>query len=303
MRQPALCLGRIGAVCVFLSGPIVSRAQDDFEVAPQPQVLRVEVAEDHTVEAWIFREDRPNRDGVQFLLASAGRARIESQLQELLDELARDYELDVAQLHKLQLAARGDIKRFFDQVDAARKKYLTVKGNNEEVNSFWLKHTIPLQQQYRMGLFGEGSMFRKTLQNTLTADQQAKYQAALIARRKEAYKVMLESSLHKVVVGLRVDQLVKLQELLLEQTKPPLQFGPYDQNVVLLNLGQIPTQELKEVLDKDQWIKLQPRLLQASGTEDWLAASGIVEAVSPKPVVVLRSVRTVIETPTEAKQD
>ena len=303
MRQPTRCLWRVGAVWAILTGPIISRAQDDFEVAPQPQVLRVEAAEDQIVDAWIFRENRQNRDGVQMLPAVAGRARIESQLQQLFDELVRGCDLDEAQQQKLQLAARGDIKRFFDQVDAARKNYLKLKENREALNPFFQDQIVPLQTQYTKGLFGEGSMFSKTFRNTLTADQQAKYQAVLTARRKAAYKVLLESSLHKVVGGLRVEQLVKLQELLLEQTQPPLQFGPYDQQVIMLKLSQIPVEKLKEVLDKDQWKKIQPRLLQASGTEDLLAVNGVVEEVSKKPPVILRSVRTVIDAPAEAKQD
>lgn len=303
MRQPTQCLWRVGAVWAILTGPIISRAQDDFEAAPQPQVPRVEAAEDHTVDAWIFRENRPDGRGVQILQGTASRARIESQLQLLLDELVRDCELDDAQQQKLQLAARGDIKRFFDQVDAARKKYLTVKGNGGLLNPFFQEQILPLQMQYTKGMFGEGSMFSKTLRNTLTADQQAKYQAVLTARRKAAYKVMLESSLHKAVGGLRVEQLVKVQELLLEQTQPPLQFGQYDQQVIMLKLSQVPVEKLREVLDKDQWKKLQPGLLQASGTEDWLARFGVIEEVVQKSPVILRSVRTVIDAPAEAKQD
>lgn len=296
MRQLALCLGRVGTVCILFWAQFIF-GDDDKEVAPKvivPAVTPVDTA----VERAIFRDAGGNVPSV-----ASARVRIESQLQQLLDELVRGCDLDEAQQQKLQLAARGDMKRFFEKVDAARKRFLIVKDNREAVGPFYQEEVIPLQMQYSTGLFGEGSMFRKTLRSTLTADQHAKYQAALIARRKEAYKSLLESSLHKVVGGLRVEQLVKVQELLLEQTQPPLQVGTHDQQVIMLKLSQVPVEKLKEVLDKDQWKKLQPRLLQAGGTEDLLAVNGVVEEASKKPPVILRSVRTVIDAPTEAKQD
>lgn len=297
MRQPTRCLWRVGAVYAILTGPIAFGGDDDAEVAPRAIVPAVTTV-DTAVERAIFRDG-----GGETSSAVIARARIESQLKQLLDDLVQSCDLDEAQQQKLQLAARGDIKRFFEQVEAARKKFLMLKDNREALTPFYQEEVVPLQTQYSKGLFNEGSMFRKTLRNTLTAEQVAKQEKDIANRRRTAYQGRIPSLLSRVEGGLRDNQVEMLKELLLEHTQPPLQFGPYDQQVIMLKLSQVPVVKLKEVLDKDQWKKLQPRLLQASGTEDLLAANGVVEEVSQKPPVILRSVRTVIEAPPESKQD
>ncbi|MDB5346709.1 MAG: hypothetical protein JWP89_5086 [Schlesneria sp.] len=295
MRQLKGRLWRVSAVGAVFIAPIVSGADDDVEVAPQAKVL-VEVAEDLSVDRWIFRDLNPI-GGIQIISAAGGRARIDSQLKQLVDELVQGCELNAAQQQKLKLAASGDIKLFFDQVEGARKKYLTLKDNRDALNPFYQEKIAPLQMQYSKGLFGEGSMFRKTLRNTLTADQQAKYDDVMLNSRRAAYRERIKSLLSKVEGGFRDNQIEVLRELLLEHTQSPLQYGPYDQQVIMLKLSQLPAAKLKEVLDKDQWKQLQPRLLQASGTEDLLARYGVIEETIQKSPVILRSVRTVVETP------
>jgi hypothetical protein len=303
MTQPKRDLWRVGALGAILLGPIVSSAQDDVEVAPQRKVFRVEVAEDLIVDRWIFREDRPNRDGAQVVTAAGGRARIDYQLKQLLDELVQTCELNEAQLSKLKLAARGDIKVFFDQVDGARTKFLTLTKNGNQVNPFYQQEIVPLQMQYSKGLFGDGSMFRKMLRNTLTADQQAKYEGIVLNSRRTVYRERMKSLLSKVEGGFRDNQIEVLQELLLEHTQPPLQYGPYDQQVIMLKLSQLPATKLKDALDKGQWKQLQPRLLEVSGTEDLLARYGVIEEAVQKSPVILRSVRTIVDAPATVKPD
>ena len=61
------------------------------------------------VDNWIFGSNKT---------VPAARAEFETQLQGRLTELAKKYELDAAQRRKLQLAGRGDIKRFLGEAEA-----------------------------------------------------------------------------------------------------------------------------------------------------------------------------------------
>jgi hypothetical protein len=221
-------------------------------------------------------------------------------LKALLDELEQVSRLSEAQRQQLTLAARGDIKRFFDQVEKVRKKFPAARDDQNLVNQLW-QEARPLQEQYVRGLFDDQSLFSKTLHKTLTAEQLAGYQAVVLDRRRVGYRVAIEELLARLGNGvfLRREQRESLQKLLLEETQPPLLFGQLDGEFVLFRLSQLPPEKLREVLDKGQWKQLRTILLQASGTEDFLARHGVIE--QPRmTTVILRSVRTVVDVPVVA---
>ena len=304
MKSQSRILWRVVALWVVFSGPVLSGADDDDDPPAGDVQLNREVVVDATaIDQWIFQENQ-QRKGVQKILsAAAARARINAQLKATLDELEQVSRLSEAQRQQLALAARGDIKRFFDQVEEIRKTFLAAKNDQNQVNLVW-QEARSLQQQFARGLFDDESLFSKTLRKTLTAKQQAGYQAMLVDKRRVGYRVALEDSLARLGNGvvLRREQRESLQKLLLEETQPPLSFGQFDQPLVMLRLSQLPPEKLRQVLDKGQWKQLQPQLLEASGTEDYLARYGVVEEPKLTPVI-LRSVRTVVDAPTAAPSE
>lgn len=305
MNQQSRNLCRLVSLWAILLGAVMARAEADddnpTEEVPTGEVETegVIVVEKSTIDQWIFRANGakavPQKNGQ----APAARTGIDSQLNALLDELAQVCQLSEPQRHKLTLAGNGDVKRFFDQVD---KVYKMPRGERVDQNQLQQirRDCNALQQQYSRGLFGDESLFGKALGKTLTDEQQAKYQAAMLFRRRAGYRVAIEESLSNLGNGvlLRREQRDSLQKLLLDETQPPLLFGRYDRHVVMFRLSQLPTAKLKEVLDKGQWKLLQPQLLQASGTEDTLARVGVIEEPKLNSPVVLRSVRTVVAAPT-----
>ncbi len=72
------------------------------------------------------------------------------------------HRLTESQVEKLRLAARGDIKRLFAEVEAARANY---EANRSDLRRGLaaLQDTAPLSRRFREGPFGEGSLFRKVL--------------------------------------------------------------------------------------------------------------------------------------------
>ncbi|MDB5384650.1 MAG: hypothetical protein JWM11_296 [Planctomycetaceae bacterium] len=287
---------RVIALWAILVGQVMSAAaqEDEPEVDVPPMVVD-SVSE--FFEHWVFQHReviQGNRIVHRPGTAIAARDKIDTQLKSTLDELVKACDLDSTQQRKLSLAARGDIKQFFDRVEDVRKKFLAAKGDLNRLNQFG-PEISPLQQQYQKGLFGKDSLFAKSLQKTLTGEQQAKYQAVLLERRKASYRAAIDVALARLNgFVLRRDQHDALLKVLLEGTQPPLLFGQYDQQVVMLGLSKLPSEKLKKVLDKGQWKRLQPQLLQASGTEDNLAQHGVIEEPKRNPVVIIRSVRTAI---------
>lgn len=300
MSQLSRIVWRAIALSAMFVGPAVSVAEDPEEEAP----AKVVAVEETSIDQWVFKENRVREGFFSVPNAETGRDQIESQLKGTLEELVRVCELTEAQQKKLALAARGDIQRFFEQFEEVRKKFAAVKNDQNRLNEVW-PEISSLQQQYSKGLFGEESLFAKTLRKTLTEEQQGKYQDLLLERRRTGYRAAIAATLANFgsAIALRREQHESLLKLLIDETQPPLKFGQFDRQVVMLKLSTIPPAKLKAVLDKAQWKQLQPQLLQASGTEDYLAQYGVIEEPKPNPAVVVRSVRTVVEPQAASKAE
>ena len=291
---------RVFSLWAILMGPVVSGADDDDERPPAEDAqANGRAAHEAQFDQWIFQANvrvlvlRGNGRVAENSVAASARVQVDSQLKVRLDELMRDCHLNEAQQRKLALAGRGDIKRFFDQVEEVRKKFLAVRNDQDRLNQVW-QEIGPLQQQFSSGLFGEQSLFAKVQRTTLTEEQQAKYQAALLVRRRSDYDVAIAKVLPTLGIGLRQEQCDSLRKLLVNETPPPLLFGQHDSQVVMFGLSKVPTAKLKGVLDKEQWKQLQPILLNASAMEDQLAQLGVIEEPKPNSGVIVKSVRTVV---------
>ncbi len=293
------------ALLAILPGSGVAAADDDVEPPAKPVQADLDIVVDESIiDQWIFQEPRARRGFAQAGNATTGRALIDAQLKALLDDVSQVCQLNAAQRQRLTLAARGDVKRFFDQVEKIRQEFLTVANDQDRLQRV-RQECSSLQKQLSRGLFGDASLFSKTFRNALTGEQQEQYKTALIDRRRAGYLVAVKRSLAGLGNGvvLRPEQSEALQKLLLEETQPPLRFGQYDHQAVMFRLSQLPAAKLRKVLDKAQWKQLQPQLLQASGTEDFLAQNGAIEEPNSNAPVILRSVRTVVDPPATPPAD
>jgi Leucine-rich repeat (LRR) protein len=106
--------------------------------------------------------------------AEAVHGRLEKLLEPELQIIDYLCELTDAQRQKLQLAAQGDIRRLSAGI-AERAQQLPLSRNDEQrVNDVCLEME-QLQRNIQTGPFGHDSLFRKSLETTLTAAQMVKY--------------------------------------------------------------------------------------------------------------------------------
>jgi hypothetical protein len=63
---------------------------------------------------------------------------------------------------KLQIAGKGDIKRFFDRAEEGRREFKLNKVEPRDAVAA-LRRLKPLSDAYDDGPFGDGSLFAKTL--------------------------------------------------------------------------------------------------------------------------------------------
>jgi hypothetical protein len=213
--------------------------------------------DDSNFDMWVFGNTRT---------ASAARARIEARLKLQLDEIDRAARLTEAQKKKLELAGRGDIKRFFDRVEEKRKEFESVRTDQQKFSAFF-QELRPLQLAMNAGLFGDESIFARTLKKTLDPEQTARYETVVIERRHYRQRAWVGLMLAKLdgQVGLTAEQRTRLNVLLLEETRPPRRSSSYDFQVMMLQLARVPQERLKAFLSDAQWKLLSQQFVYAQG--------------------------------------
>jgi hypothetical protein len=265
-------LGVAALAAIIAHGENV-RAQDDFDddgeveanaagmVFIQQQQPGIE-----QFEQWIF-----NRTGG----AGIARNRLNAALELHIDEINRFCGITDIQKRKLMLAGRGDIKRFFDRVDDAKRRYLLVM--NDQNHNIW-EDIQPLQTALNVGIFGDESMFAKTVKKTLTSEQATMLAGQAQQRNKNRYVITVDWFITHVDkgLGMTAEQRRRLSELL-KETPPPRRFGSSDYYYLMYRAGQIAEDRLKPIFDDVQWRLLSMQLNQARGMQQWLKNNGMIE--------------------------
>lgn len=171
---PAPPGSRIVHVGISVAGNVETRQitistppPDDDEEAPvAPRVMRVNimmsVVEPENFDRWLFADEQSEADR---------RRNLDEILQTKVKSTTLAHHLTESQRAKLRLAGRGDIKRFFDQIEDRRRDF--EKDRHSFRTGFAaLQRLEPLTQVYRDGPFGGGSLFAKTL-SKFNNDQKA----------------------------------------------------------------------------------------------------------------------------------
>lgn len=215
--------------------------------------------------------------------AAAARKRLDTLLDLRTNDVDRTCRLSEIQRRKLQLAGRGDIKNFFEQVEAVRQKFLLVRKDQNKFNELW-QEIQPLQTTLKAGLHGEDSLFYKTLRNALDPQQLSRYLQVDGERKAYQYraKVELVVAMLEANLPLRDEQRQKLILLILENTRPPRRFGNADYYVVLWNVSQVPKDKLRPLFEDTEWRILSQQLDQARGMEHWLKQNGALDKPEPE---------------------
>jgi hypothetical protein len=193
----------------------------------------------------------------QYGTASGARHQLDWQLAMQLIEIERPCKLTEEQKRKLQLAGRGDIKRFFDRYEEVKRK-AEAREQDEQLVQEILEDINTLQMTLQTGVFGEDSLLVKSLPNTLTGDQFARYNAMAQERRASHHRQNIERAVAifkrrfeilrlNRTIALPKDLRQELITLMTQETKPSRKPGPYDAQVLLVQLAHVPEEKLKSL--------------------------------------------------------
>jgi hypothetical protein len=277
----------IAAVLSITGTEHIARAQDDEEtedrVEANPRVNKLmeaaEQARSLRLRAYKGRLDHwiGSPPGTRAL----ARDRLEMFLARRLKELKAHYHLTEAQLKKLQLAGRGDIKRFMDRLHQAARKLEDSQIDDGELRNIDFE-IDEATKAMNTEFFGEDSLFYKTTATTLNTEQAADWETALIKenyRRFERAVVQSVTALQRNL-GLRAKQTTALAELLVFETRPPKRFGEASElALVLFQASRIPTARIKPIFDEAQWRIMSKWLApyrEGAGGEELLKRHGFV---------------------------
>jgi len=103
---------------------------------------------------------------------AAARDRLNLRLRVKIQEVDAIRHMTIAQKEKLRLAGRGDIERFFDQVERKRTEFALLGADPAKCGQF-IQELERLRSTFALGLFGEGSIFAKTLRKIAAEEEVA----------------------------------------------------------------------------------------------------------------------------------
>lgn len=262
-----LLLMLLAAVSAAALGAGRSDAQepDEHGAAVAARVQRFRITEAH-VDQWVF--------GPRMTAATA-RQLAEARLKARIGSIHQVCGLTPTQRKKLDVAGRGDVKRFFDLVDRmhdeVRRGPIAIDRlggltNEAQANGHRLRDR----------LWGEGSLFGKTLHTILDSEQAARYRRSWTEDGLRAH----ESNINWVLgmirrkVELSTAQAHSLHVVLLEETRPPRNSGPWDYFGIMYQASRIPEEKLRPIFEPSEWHTIQREFDEARGMEAKLRASG-----------------------------
>lgn len=222
------------------------RREDLQKFRVEQQRQRLQTAYRAQFDRWLFSQFR-TRDGA--------RRQLETLLAVQLHELDAECHLTAAQLKKLQLAGRGDIKRFMDRFDDVASTVEDPQSSIDDLRTAMGEIRV-LRAPSRQQLFGEGSLLCKTLTRVLDQDQAAAREKALLERNKLRHRAAINAAMKTLQsnLGMSDAQCAELAELLFMETRPPRRFGNApDVALILFQASRLPEVRIKSIFDDSQW--------------------------------------------------
>jgi hypothetical protein len=242
--------------------------EDEERRAAQAAVRQFQKQEVEQFERRVFQQDGN---------AFRARQRLDSLLAMQIETIDRACKLTDAQKKKLQLAGRGDIKRFFDRYERVKQKSQVIEQDEQKFQEIQQDFN-QLRVTLRGGLFHEDSLLVKSMHNTLTSEQFTRYDAMARERRASRHRASIDQAVGILQRGIPLSdaQRRELITLMANETKPSRRPGPYDYDsyVLLWQLGRLPEEKLKPLFDDKQWQMVKLQLDQVKELEPMLKQSG-----------------------------
>jgi hypothetical protein len=258
------CINRLLVIATMIAvagSARTAHAQVDEEMEERPpanpreDLLKQRVEQQFQVLRGTYKARFESWVVAEFGARSQVSDQLEMQLETRVLELKGECHLTVAQVKKLQVAGRGDIKRFMDRFNDIARTIDNRESSKDDLRAAILE-TDQLQALVSQRLFGEDSILGKILGGTLDPHQVAEREKALLERNKLRYQTAVGKAVKTLQanLGLKKVQSAALQALLVRETHAPRRFGNApDIALVLFQASRIPEEKIRSIVDKAQW--------------------------------------------------
>ena len=220
-------------------------AKSQAQVQPSPTT--------RSLDTFLFVRDRSQ---------AAAEDRQRRLLATRIAELNALCKLSSAQKQKLELAGKGDIKRYFDKV-ARFKQELELRLEPPTRNEL-SESTSGLRFVLSSGLFLDGSLIARTISNTFTTEQLAVYDARVLANIRTGHEaaikdliVLLEPNSARDAHVWTAFQKQQFGEFVNSEIEPTRCEGPYRVHYLVVRLGHVDPARLKEFLPEITYRQLR----------------------------------------------
>lgn len=223
-------------------------------------------------DMWIF-QGLPGR-------GKGAREALESRVDLETLRISQAITLDEAQTNHLKLAGRGDVKRFYDRVEKARRQFLTMQDRLERNNlNEAYQLALPLQQELMVGLFGPKSLLQKTIASTLNEQQLEawEHEQERVGRLRTERAVKLFIAQMQRQVPMTNAQRTAMAELLLAKVKSIRTNDQYTPFLFQYHLSEVPREELESLFDPNQMKAIDRSTQQGRGMVNMLKQRGLLE--------------------------
>jgi len=266
-----ILLAAMASASLGAGRPAAAQEPDEPEAAA-PRRQRFRITDSH-IDQWLFGPGTSAESA-----RPLGEARLRSRIG-YIDQLCG---LTATQRKKLDIAGRGDIKRFFDVVARLHDEVRSGPIDIDRLRGL----TVEAQahgRKFRGQLWDEESLFGKTLQTILDPEQAAMYRRSWSEERLKAHESSIDWVLGMVQrrVGLSRDQSFRLHVALLEETRPPRNSGPWDYFGIMYQASRIPERKLRPIFEPSEWRAIRKEFDEARGMEARLRDSGYLPDEPP----------------------
>ncbi len=231
------------------------------------------------IESWVFSGQT----------ASAARAQLENAASQRISLIKSKCQLDEVQLDKIELAANGDIARFFRHVDSLREEFKDMKPDRDNMNEV-SKKVAPVQQAWNQGMATSQSLFVGVLKSVLTAEQRAMVSEERDSQLQERRRFQLMNFVKNIekTIPFSASQREQLMKSVGGFMLSSANNSSYESYMAYVAATKIDPEVLSEFLDaqqidafkklQDHWRKNLPqfeqiqRVRRQPNTEDWLDA-------------------------------
>ena len=198
------------------------------------------------------------------------RDQVVTRSHDTIERVKQVCQLEPAQLEKLQLAAEGDVVRFFREYERVKTELAGIKMNDAPAVQRAWPIVMPLLERVQQKIFDENSLSQSVVRTVLNESQRRQFETSEAKRCAYEHEANCKSTIAELnkEIPLTRAQREKLLEIMLSVPRPKKSHPQLASFLGLIILKKVSKQiENESGLDKKQLDHLLVLQMRAQGME------------------------------------